>query len=124
MHAVDRASKNQPIFVNIKYQGNPDSDKWLAYVGKGVCFDSGGLNIKSSNFYFILADGMKDMFLDKCGAVSIFSAFQQIVHEKLKVNLTISLGFVENFLGSASYRPTDIIKSRKGITVEIGNTDA
>ena len=64
------------------------------------------------------------MFLDKCGAVGIFSAFQQIVHEKLKVNLTISLGFVENFLGSASYRPADIIKSRKGITVEIGNTDA
>ena len=55
MHAVGRASKNEPIFVNIKYQGNPDSDKWLAYVGKGVCFDTGGLNIKSSNFYFYLS---------------------------------------------------------------------
>ncbi len=57
------------------------------------------------------------MFLDKCGAVGIFTAFQQIVNEKLQVNLTASLGFVENFLGSSSYRPADIIKSRKGITV-------
>lgn len=57
------------------------------------------------------------MHLDKSGAVSVFTAFQQIVQEKLKINLTVSMGFVENFLGSASYRPSDIIKSRKGITV-------
>lgn len=48
MHAVGRASKNEPIFINLKYQGNPDSDSWVAFVGKGVCFDSGGLNIKPS----------------------------------------------------------------------------
>lgn len=53
MHAVGRASKNEPIFINLKYHGNPDSDKWVAYVGKGVCFDSGGLNIKPSNLYII-----------------------------------------------------------------------
>jgi len=49
MHAVGRASKNAPTFINIKYNGNPDCDKWVSFVGKGVCFDSGGLNIKSSN---------------------------------------------------------------------------
>ena len=49
MHAVGRASKNKPVFVNIKYNGNPESDKWVAFVGKGVCFDAGGLNIKPSN---------------------------------------------------------------------------
>lgn len=54
MHAVGRASKNEPIFINLKYHGNPDSDKWVAYVGKGVCFDSGGLNIKPSNLFIIL----------------------------------------------------------------------
>lgn len=57
MHAVGRASKNAPTFVNLKYQGNPDSDKWVAFVGKGVCFDSGGLNIKTSNGFFIFSCG-------------------------------------------------------------------
>lgn len=66
---------------------------------------------------FIIASGIKEMHLDKSGAVSVFTAFQQIVQEKLKINLTVSMGFVENFLGSFSYRPSDIIKSRKGITV-------
>lgn len=64
------------------------------------------------------------MYLDKSGAVSVFTAFQYIVKQKVKINLTVSMGFVENFVGSNSYRPADIIKSRKGITVEIGNTDA
>ena len=67
---------------------------------------------------------MKDMYMDKCGAVSVFTAFQYVVKEKLKINLTVSMGMVENFISSNSYRPADIITSRKGITVEIGNTDA
>lgn len=53
MHAVGRASINEPTFVNMKYNGNPDSDQWVAFVGKGVCFDAGGLNIKTSNFDII-----------------------------------------------------------------------
>lgn len=117
MHAVGRASVNPPTFVNLAYNGNKDSDKWVAFIGKGVCFDTGGLNIKN-------ADGMKLMYLDKHGACSVFSAFQAIVEEGIKVNVTCSMGFVENFLSANSYRPSDIIKSRKGITVEIGNTDA
>jgi len=72
MHAVGRASKNAPTFINLRYNGNPDSDKWLAYVGKGVCFDSGGLNIKPTS-------GIKDMHLDKCGAVAVFTTFQYVV---------------------------------------------
>jgi leucyl aminopeptidase len=48
MHAVGRASKNPPAFINLSYRGNPESEEWVAFVGKGVCFDSGGLNIKSS----------------------------------------------------------------------------
>lgn len=62
--------------------------------------------------------------MDKCGAVSVLTAFQYVVQEKLKINLTVSMGWVENFISSNSYRPSDIIASRKGITVEIGNTDA
>ena len=55
MHAVGRASRNAPTFINLKYHGNPDSDKWLAFVGKGVCFDYGGLNIKPSNYLLQLS---------------------------------------------------------------------
>ena len=62
--------------------------------------------------------------MDKHGATSVLSAFESVVRLKLKVNLTVSIGLVENFVSSNSYRPLDIIRSRKGITVEIGNTDA
>lgn len=55
MHAVGRASKNEPVFINLKYHGNKDCDKWVSFVGKGVCFDSGGLNIKPSKNNFILS---------------------------------------------------------------------
>lgn len=64
------------------------------------------------------------MFLDKCGAMTVLSAFQTVVRQKLKINLTCSIGLVENFINENAYRPSDIITSRKGLTVEIGNTDA
>lgn len=67
---------------------------------------------------------MKNMFLDKHGATSVLSAFESIVKEKVPINLTCSIGLVENFINENAYRPSDIIKSRKGLTVEIGNTDA
>lgn len=117
MHAVGRASVNKPVFVNIGYKGNPDSDSWVAFVGKGVCFDTGGLNIKT-------AQGMFDMFMDKLGAITVLAAFQTIVKQKLPINLTCSIGLVENSINENAYRPSDILTSRKGLTVEIGNTDA
>ncbi len=89
----------------------------MAFVGKGVCFDSGGLDVKDSH-------AMREMFLDKQGACSVLAAFEQIVKEKLLVNLTCSIGLVENSIGPNSYRPSDIIKSRKGLTVKIDDTDA
>jgi leucyl aminopeptidase len=52
-HAVGRSSVNEPSFVNLAYNGNPDSDEWVAFVGKGVCFDTGGYNIKTSIFFII-----------------------------------------------------------------------
>lgn len=64
------------------------------------------------------------MFMDKCGAMACLAAFQAVVRLKLKINLTCSIGLVENFISDNAYRPSDIIKSRKGLTVEIGNTDA
>jgi leucyl aminopeptidase len=64
------------------------------------------------------------MFLDKHGATSCLAAFQAVVDEKLAINVTCSIGMVENFISDRAYRPSDIITSRKGLTVEIGNTDA
>ena len=59
---------------------------------------------------------MKDMFLDKHGATSVLSAFEAIVKEKIAINVTCSIGLVENSISNNSYRPSDIIKSRKGLT--------
>jgi leucyl aminopeptidase len=64
------------------------------------------------------------MFLDKCGATTVLSAFQTVVRQRLRINLTCSIGLVENSINENAYRPSDIIASRKGLTVEIGNTDA
>jgi len=64
------------------------------------------------------------MYLDKTGAMTVLASFQTIVKEKLKVNVSCSIGLVENFISANAYRPSDIITSRKGLTVEIGNTDA
>lgn len=68
--------------------------------------------------------GIEGMFLDKCGASSVLLAFKAIVEAELKVNITCTLGMAENFVGDDAYRPSDIYKSLKGITVEIANTDA
>lgn len=62
--------------------------------------------------------------MDKLGAVTVLAAFQAIVREKIPINLTCSIGLVENSINENAYRPSDIIQSRKGLTVEIGNTDA
>lgn len=100
------------------YYGNKDNKEDLhCFVGKGLCFDAGGLNIKPTGY-------METMYMDKSGACAVIAAFRAAVEMKMKVNLTCSIGLAENFLGSRSYRPSDIIKSHKGLTVEIGNTDA
>jgi leucyl aminopeptidase len=64
------------------------------------------------------------MFMDKLGAMTVLASFQAVVKEKIPINLTCSIGLVENSINENAYRPSDIIQSRKGLTVEIGNTDA
>ena len=87
LHAVGRASDHTPSFINLAYNGNPDSQEWHSFVGKGVCFDSGGLNLKPTS-------GIKEMHMDKHGATSVLSAFESVVRLGLRVNLTASLGCV------------------------------
>lgn len=115
VHAVGRASAEVPRVVDLVW-GDPTAPK-LTLVGKGVCFDSGGLNLKSS----------KDMLLmkkDMGGAAHVLGLAKLIMTAKLPVRLRVMIAAVENAVASNAYRPGDVIATRKGLTVEIGNTDA
>ena len=89
----------------------------LALVGKGVCFDSGGLNIKPP-------PGMRNMKKDMGGAASILGLAHMIMGMELPVRLRVLVPAVENSVSGNAYRPGDVITTRKGLSVEVGNTDA
>ncbi len=115
IHAVGRAAAEPPRLIDIEW-GNPKY-KRVTLVGKGVCFDTGGLDIKS-------ADGMLLMKKDMGGAAHVLGLAQMIIAARLKLRLRVLIPAVENSISSNAFRPSDIIRARKGITVEIGNTDA
>ncbi len=115
IHAVGRASDRAPRLVDIIW-GDPAAPK-VTLVGKGVCFDSGGLDLKP-------ASGMLNMKKDMAGAAIVLSLGQAIMAAGLKVRLRVLMPCVENAVSGNAFRPRDIIKTRKGLTVEIGNTDA
>lgn len=115
VYAVGRASENRPRLIEIKW-GKKTHPK-IALVGKGVCFDTGGLDIKPSQYMF-------SMKKDMGGAAHVLALAHLIMALKLPVNLHVLVPAVENSISGNSYRPSDVLKSRKGLTVEIGNTDA
>ncbi len=115
IHAVGRASPRAPRLIDITW-GDPAAPK-ITLVGKGVCFDTGGLDIKPSS-------GMLIMKKDMGGAACVLGAAHMIMDAKLKVRLRVLIPAVENAISGEAFRPLDIYRSRKGITVEIGNTDA
>ncbi|PZP32477.1 MAG: leucyl aminopeptidase [Roseateles depolymerans] len=115
IHAVGRASTRPPRLIELNW-GNPKHPR-LALVGKGVCFDSGGLDIKS-------ADGMRQMKKDMGGAANALGLATLIMALKLPVRLQLLIPAVENMIAGNAYRPGDVIKTRKGLHIEIGNTDA
>ena len=96
--------------------GRRDAPK-VTLVGKGVCFDTGGLDLKS-------AAGMLRMKKDMGGAANVLGLAHMIMDAKLDVRLRVLIGAVENSVSGNAYRPSDVIRTRKGITVEVGNTDA
>ena len=116
LYAVGKGSSLPPALVNLTYRGNPSSDEFTALVGKGIVFDQGGANVKTS-----LIDWM---WSDKGGACAVIGAFHAAVNLGLKVNLSCTIALAENVVSSTSYRPSDIITSHKGLTVENLNTDA
>ena len=109
------SEERAPRLVELEW-GKPD-DPRIAIVGKGVCFDSGGLDLKS-------AAGMRLMKKDMGGAAHALALARLIIAEKLPVRLHLLIPTVENAVSGSAYRPGDIVKSRKGMFVEIDNTDA
>lgn len=117
IHAVGRAAArhHSPRLMHLTW--GKETDPVLAIVGKGVCFDSGGLDVKSSS-------GMLLMKKDMGGAAHAIALAELVMGAKLPVRLHLLVPAVENAISGNSFRPGDVLRSRKGLTVEIGNTDA
>jgi leucyl aminopeptidase len=115
VHAVGRAAAGEPRLADLTW-GDPGAPK-VTLVGKGVCFDSGGLDIKPNA-------GMLLMKKDMGGAAAALALASMIMRAKLPVRLRVLLPIVENSIAGNAFRPGDVLPSRKGLTVEVGNTDA
>lgn len=115
IHVVGEASTRAPRLIDFTW-GNPKHPK-VTLVGKGVCFDTGGLDIKPSA-------GMLLMKKDMGGASNVLGLAELIMGAKLKLRLRVLIPAVENSIAGNAFRPGDVFKTRKGLTVEIGNTDA
>lgn len=114
-HAVGRASDREPRVVELQW--GKVGDKKITIVGKGVCFDTGGLDIKT-------AVGMRQMKKDMSGAAHALALGNLIMGMELPIDLRVIVPIVDNNVGSRSYRPGDVFISRNGKSIEIGNTDA
>jgi leucyl aminopeptidase len=115
IHAVGRAADQAPRLVDIGW-GDPAHPK-ITLIGKGVCFDTGGLDIKPES-------GMLNMKKDMGGAATVLALAHMLMDRGTKVRLRVLLPVVENAISGSAFRPRDIYRSRKGLSVEIGNTDA
>ena len=119
--AVARGSANPPKLIVLKWNGVPDAGGGAArpfvLVGKGITFDTGGINLKTGG-------GIEEMKYDMCGAATVLGTFVAAVKMRLPVNLISIVPAVENMPDGMSYRPSDVITSMSGKTIEVGNTDA
>lgn len=115
IYTVGRASDDAPRLIDMRW--GHKKHPLVVLVGKGVCFDTGGLDLKPSSAMLLMK---KDMG----GAAHVLGLAQMIMSAKLNIQLRVLIPAVENSVSGNAYRPGDIIKSRKGMTIEIGNTDA
>jgi leucyl aminopeptidase len=115
IHAVGRAAKGAPRLIDLRW--GDEAAPTVTLVGKGVCFDSGGLDIKPDSAMLLMK---KDMG----GAASVLALAQMIMAGGLKLRLRVLIPAVENAIAGDAFRPRDVYRSRKGLTVEVGNTDA
>jgi len=115
IHAVGRASHRPPRLIRLDW--GDDAHEHVVLVGKGVCFDTGGLDIKG-------ADGMRNMKKDMGGAAHALALAELVMARKLPLRLTLLIPSVENAIGPDAFRPGEVVATRKGVSVEIDNTDA
>jgi leucyl aminopeptidase len=115
IHAVGQAAASAPRLIDFSW-GDPGAPK-VTLVGKGVCFDSGGLDIKPPA-------GMLLMKKDMGGAACVLALARMVMESALPVRLRVLIPAVENAISGNAYRPGDVLRTRKGISVEVGNTDA
>ncbi len=114
---VGQGSVRGSYLVTIEWKGKKDNTKPLAFVGKGVCFDTGGYSLKPAKF-------MEDMTYDMAGSAAVVGLMKNLALRKSKVNAVGVVGLVENMVSGNAQRPGDIVKSFSGKTIEILNTDA
>ncbi|HAG91965.1 MAG TPA: leucyl aminopeptidase [Bdellovibrionales bacterium] len=117
LYFVSKGSAEDPRFIILEYKGNPSSKKHVAFVGKGLTFDCGGISIKPSA-------GMEEMKYDMCGGANVIATLLAIAKLGLKINVTGYVPSTENLAGSAANKPGDVYVARNGKSVEIFNTDA
>ena len=115
IHAVGRASHRAPRLIRLDW--GDESHPQLVLCGKGVCFDTGGLDIKA-------ADGMRNMKKDMGGAAHALALARLLMQNTVPVRLTLLIAAVENAIAGNAFRPGDVITTRQGLSVEIDNTDA
>jgi leucyl aminopeptidase len=114
---VGQGSVHDPRVVVMRWNGGKRGAEPVAFIGKGVCFDTGGISIKS-------AQGMEDMKGDMAGAACVVGLMHALAGRKAKVNAVGAIGLVENMPDGKAYRPGDILKTMSGQTIEVINTDA
>src|SRR4249919_142636 len=114
--AVAQGSANEPQMVVMKWNNGGDAKPYVL-VGKGITFDTGGINLKTQG-------GIEEMKYDMCGAATVMGTFVAAVGMKLPINLVVLVPAVENMPDGNSYRPSDVITAMSGKTIEVGNTDA
>ena len=114
--AVSQGSANPPKLIVLKYSNGGDAKPYVL-VGKGITFDTGGINLKTQG-------GIEEMKYDMCGAATVMGTFVSAVGMQLPINLVVVVPAVENMPDGNSYRPSDVLTSMSGKTIEVGNTDA
>ena len=115
-YSVAKASSNPPRLIHLAYKPK-NAKRKIVLVGKGLCYDSGGLSLKPSDY-------MVTMKSDKSGAVTVLGIIKAISELKLDIEVHAILGAAENMIGGNAYKPDDVLKAKNGKTIEVRNTDA
>jgi leucyl aminopeptidase len=115
--AVNQGSNKEPKLIIVKYNGAAHNSNYTAFIGKGMTFDTGGINLKPSG-------SIETMRIDMSGAAAVVGTLQNAIALNLKKNVLFVVGLAENAIGSRAYNPGDVICGYAGKTVEVANTDA